>query len=130
MDREEPNNKTRNENTTETSNTSSSQTQSDDDIMITVEGPKIVDNDNSSLWTEVNDQKEAEFDLCLRNRRHFGQSDHEKTPFTQEPPKTKFKWSATTGVAEKVLHSDYSDKELVGIQRLFVDNCRRATELD
>ena len=42
----------------------------------------------------------------------------------------KFNWSATTGVAEKVLHGDYSDEELVGIQRLFVDNCRRVTELD
>ena len=70
--------------------------------MITLEDPKTVDDDDPSLWIEENDPKVVEFFLRLRNRRHFGQSEHEKTPFTQEPLKTKFNWSATTGVAEKV----------------------------
>ena len=99
MDKEEPNDKTRNENTTSKSNTSSSQTQSEDDI----------------IWTKMNDPKEVGFLLRLRNRRHLGQSEHEKSPFTQEPLKTKFNWSTTTVVAENLFHGDYSDEELVGI---------------
>ena len=130
MNRDEPNNTKRNEKLPQTSQHSKSQTMREDDIMINLEDPKTVDDDDQSLWTEVNDPKEVEFLLRLRNRKHFGQSEHEKTPFTQEPLKTKFNWSATTGVAEKVLHGDYTDEEIVGIQRLFVDNCRRVTELD
>jgi hypothetical protein len=121
MAREEPNNTTRKNKTSETT---------EDDIMITLEDPKTVDKDDNTLWTEMNDPKEVEFYLRLRNRRHFGQSEHEKIPFTQEPLKTKFNWSASTGVAEKVLHGDYSDEDLEEIQRLFVDNCQRVTELD
>ena len=64
--------------------------------MITLEDPKTVDKDDNTLWTEVNDPKKVEFYLRLRNRRHFGQSEHEKTPFTQELLKIKFNWSATT----------------------------------
>jgi len=121
MDREELKNTTRKENTPETS---------EDDIMITLEDPKTADKDDPSLWAEVDDPKEVGFLLRLRNRRHFGQSEHENTPFTQEPLKKKFNWSATTAVAEKVLQGDYSDEDLEEIQRLFVDNCRRVTELD
>ena len=52
--------------------------------MITPEDPKTVDSDDPFLWTEVNAPKEVEFLLRLRNRRYFGKSEHEKTPFTQE----------------------------------------------
>ena len=78
MDREEPNNTTRKDKTSENT---------EEDIMITLEDPKTVEKDDTTLWTEVNDPKEVEFYLRLRNRRHFGQSKHEKTPFTQEPLK-------------------------------------------
>ena len=66
--------------------------------MITLEDSKTADNDDSSLWTAVNDPEEVEFLLRLRNRRLFGQSKHEKTPFTQEPLKIQFNWSATVKV--------------------------------
>ena len=44
--------------------------------------PKKVDKDNDSLWRVITILEEIEFFLLKRNQLHFGQSEHESTPFT------------------------------------------------
>ena len=48
------------------------------------EDPKQVDKDDKSLWRVITVPEEIEFFLLKRNQLHFGQSEHEFTPFTTE----------------------------------------------
>ena len=48
------------------------------------EDPKQVDKDDASLWRVITVPEEIEFILLKRNQLHFGQSEHESTPFTTE----------------------------------------------
>ena len=69
---------------------------------------------------------EIEFFLLKRNQLHFGQSEHEGTPFTAEPMKEKFDWSTSTKEAEEVLEGTYKtedDPELTEIMKLILTNC-------
>ena len=63
MEREESNDMARTEtivdNTNQASPACSTPTQNADDIMITLEDPKEVDDEDSSLWTEVNDPRKS-----------------------------------------------------------------------
>ena len=60
------------------------------------------------------------------NQLHFGQSEHEATPFTTESMKQKFDWSKSTDEAEAVLNGTYDnekDEELTEIMKLILTNC-------
>ena len=81
-------------------------------------------------WRETKCPREIEFLVKMRNRMHFGQSEYDKTPFTQEPLKSKFNWSASTSTSELVLEGAYTDPDIDSISKLFLDNCTRVTELD
>ena len=95
---------------------------------ISLEDPKTVRN--PSDWIEVNCPKEIEFLIRIRNQRHFGQAETEGTPFTQEPLKHRFNWSASTREAELVLEGEYSSTDIDDISRLLLDNLTRVTDLD
>ena len=43
-----------------------------------------VDKDGDSLWRMITIPEEMEFFLLKLNQLHFGQSEHESTPFTTE----------------------------------------------
>ena len=47
--------------------------------------PQKVDKDDESLWRVITVPAEIEFFLLKQNQLHFGQSEHEATPFTTEP---------------------------------------------
>ena len=73
--------------------------------------PKKVDKDDESLWRIITVPAEIEFFLLKRNQLHFGQPEHEGTPFTTEPMKKKFDWSTSTKEAEEVLNGSYDTAE-------------------
>ena len=54
--------------------------------------------------------------MKMRNRQHFGQTETDGTPFTQEPLKTKFNWNASRKEAELVLEGKYTDDDLTTVQ--------------
>ena len=69
---------------------------------------------------------EIEFFLLKQNQLHFGQSEHEVTPFTTEPMKKKFDWNTSTDEVEAVLNGTYDteeDAELTEIIKLILTNC-------
>ena len=64
--------------------------------------------------------------LLKRNQLHFGQLEHESTPFTIETTKQKFDWNESTEEAEEVLKGTYNNKEdaeLTEIIKLILTNC-------
>ena len=73
---------------------------------------------------------EIELLIKLRNRQHFGQLENEKTPFTQEPLKSKLNWSASTTTADLILEGKYSPTDIDDISKLFLSSCKKSTELD
>ena len=75
------------------------------------EDPKKVDKKDESLWRVITVPEEIEFFLLKRNQMHFGQSEHEATPFTTESMKKKFDWSTSTEEADEVLQGIYKDEE-------------------
>ena len=95
-------------------------------VKYNLKDPKKVKDE--SAWREVNCPKEIEFLLRLQNQRHFGQA--KGTPFTTPTMKKRFNWSASTVEAEMVLKGQYLDPELDEIQKLFLDNLIRVTEVD
>ena len=44
--------------------------------------------------------EEIEFFLLKQNQLHFGQSEHEATPFTTETMQQKFDWNTSTEVTK------------------------------
>ena len=81
-------------------------------------------------WREVKCPQEIEFLIKLRNQRHFGQAEHDKTPFTQEPLRSRLNWSASTGTADLILEGNYSPNDIDDISQLFLTHCKKATALD
>ena len=70
--------------------------------------------------------EETEFFLLKRNQLHFGQSEHEATPFTTETMQQKFDWNTLTEKAEEVLKGIYNgseNEELTEIMKLVLTNC-------
>ena len=68
--------------------------------------------------------------LKLQNQKHFGQAEYEGTPFTQEPLRTIFNWSASTHQAELVLEGTYSNTEIDSVCRSLLDSLTQSTPLD
>ena len=68
--------------------------------------------------------------LTLRYQRHFGQAEYEGTPFTQEPLRTLFNWSASTHQAELVLEGSYTNAEMDSVCQSLLDSMARSTPLD
>ena len=89
------------------------------------EDPKKVDKKDESLWRVITAPDEIEFFLLKRNQLHFGQSEHEKTPFTTESMKQKFNWNTSTAESEEVLQGIYDDseEEVSEIMKLVLKNC-------
>ena len=81
-------------------------------------------------WWEVKCPTEIEFLIKLRNQRHFGQAEHDKTPFTQEPLHSRLNWSTSTGTADLILEGNYSPNDIDDISQLFLTHCKKATALD
>ena len=75
----------------------------DENIEYTLIDPKKIDKNDPSLWRQINCPTEIEFYLRLRNQRHFGQAETDKTPFTTDEMKEEFDWAATTTAAEEVI---------------------------
>ena len=70
--------------------------------------------------------EEIEIFLLKRNQLHFGQSEHEATPFTTESMQQKFDWNTSTEEADEVLqgiYDDSEDEELTEIMKLVLKNC-------
>ena len=65
----------------------------DPDQPLTLSDPKLTEPDD---WRTVTCPAEIELMLKLWNQKHFGQAEYEGTPFTQEPLRTLFNWSAYT----------------------------------
>jgi hypothetical protein len=98
-----------------------------------LEDPKAVDQESprdNSKWKEVNCPKEIEFLFQLRNQRHFGQAETDRTLFTKEDMKHKINWSASTEEAELVLKGEFESEELTEIARLMLDNLTRVTGVE
>ena len=68
--------------------------------------------------------------LKLRNQKHFRQTEYEDTPFTQEPLRTLFNWSASTHQAEFVFEGNYSNTEIDSVYHSLLDSLTRSTPLD
>ena len=67
-----------------------------------------------------------------QNQLHFGQSEHESTPFTTKTMRQKFDWNASTEEAEEVLKGTYDNKEdaeLTEIMKLVLTNCVKISPL-
>ena len=94
------------------------------------ENCKLDDPKEATSWRTVVAPNEIEFLLKLRNRRHFGQSETEGTPFTTKRMKEQLNWNATTQAAELVLEGKYEDDELDTMSKIMLDNFTRATDLD
>ena len=87
---------------------------------------KKVDTKNESLWRVITVPEEIELFLLKQNQMHFGQSEHEGTPFTIDSMKKKFDWSSSTDEAEEVLQGIYENdenEEMTEIMKLVLDNC-------
>ena len=87
------------------------------------EDPNKVDND--SLWRVITIPEEFNFFLLQQNQLHFGQLEHESTPFTTEIMQQKFDWNTLTDKAEEVLNGTYDsnkDAELKDIMQLVLTN--------
>ena len=65
---------------------------------ISLEDPKFATD-----WRETKCPIEIDFLIKMQNQRHFGQSESDKTPITQEPLKSKLNWSASTSTSELIL---------------------------
>ena len=98
------------------------------DLDTTLVDPKTVTDPTD--WVTITTPSEIEKYLQLRNQRHFGQAETEKTPFTQPPLKTHFNWSASTQAAELVLDGTFSDTEYDHVTSLFLRHLHRVTSLD
>ena len=79
-----------------------------DDVEYDLIDPKKLDKDDPSVWRQINCPTEIEFYLRLRNQRHFGQAETDKTPFTTNERKEEFDWAASTIAAEEVLEGTYN----------------------
>ena len=90
------------------------------------EDPKQVDKDLNLCGECLQYLKKIEFFLLKCNQLHFGQSEHESTPFTIETMQQKFDWNTLTEEAEEVLQGTYDggkDEELTEIMKLVLTNC-------
>ena len=70
--------------------------------------------------------EEIEFFLLKQNQMHFGQSEHEGTPFITDSMKKKFDWNTSTEETDKVLQGIYNDskeEEFTKIMKLVLTNC-------
>ena len=88
--------------------------------------PKQVDKDDNSVWRVITIPEEIELFLLKWNQLHFGQSEHESTPFIIETMQQKFDWNIFTEEAEEVLKGTYDNKEdaeLTEIMKLVLTNC-------
>ena len=88
--------------------------------------PKKVDKNDDSLWRVITVPKEIVFFLLKRNQLHFGQSEHEYSPFTMETMKQKFDQNKSTEETKEVLKGTYDnmeDEELTEIMKLVLMNC-------
>ena len=92
--------------------------------------PMKLDKDDSSVWRQINCPTEIEFYLRLRNQRHFGQAETDKTPFTTEERKEEFDWAASTSAAEEVLEGTYVNATMTEVEKLFVQNLSRVRKQD
>ena len=52
-----------------------------------------------------------EFFLLKRNQLHFGQSEHESTPFTTGTMQQKFDWNTLTEEKKEVLKGTFNGSE-------------------
>ena len=68
--------------------------------------------------------------LKVQNQKHFGQAEYEDTPFTQEPLRTLFNWSAFTHQAELILEGNYSNMEIDSVCSSLLDSLTRSTPLN
>ena len=81
---------------------------------------------DESLWRVITVPVEIEFFLLKWNQLHFGQSEHEATPFTTALMKKKFDWNTSTDEVEAVLNGTYDteeDAELTEIMKLILTKC-------
>ena len=70
-------------------------------------------------WRQVTIPQEIQFLMQLRNRLHFGQAHHDRTPFTIPPLSCELNWSASTGTADLILEGNYSNPDLETITTCF-----------
>ena len=101
-----------------------------DDATYDLIDPKKLDKDDPSVWRQINCPTEIEFYLRLRNQRHFGQAETDKTPFTTEERKEEFDWAASTIAAEEVLEGTYVNATMTEVEKLFVQNLSRVRKQD
>ena len=90
------------------------------------EDPKKVNTKDESLQRVITVPKKNEFFLLKQNQLHFGQSEHEATPFTTESMQQKFDWNTSTEEANEVLQGIYDDseeEESKEIMKLVLKNC-------
>ena len=66
----------------------------------------------------------------MRNQRHFGQAETDKTPFTTDEMKEEFDWAATTSAAKEVLEGTYVNATMTEVEQLFAKNLVRVREQD
>ena len=87
------------------------------DAPLNLQDPKTVRNPDD--WREIKCPAEIELMLKLHNQKHFGQA--EGTPFTTEPLRSHFNWSASTHQAELVLQGNYTNRDITHISQTLLD---------
>ena len=102
----------------------------DENIEYNLIDPKKIDKNDPSVWRQINCPTEIEFYLRLRNQRHFGQAETDKTPFTTDEMKEEFDWAATTSAAKEVLEGTYVNATMTEVEQLFAKNLVRVREQD
>ena len=65
----------------------------------------------------------------MRNQQHFGQAYIEKTPFTEEPLRTRFSWNGESHEALMVLEGKCTKKDFSEIERMFPDHLVRVKKI-
>ena len=102
----------------------------DDNVVYTLEDPKLIPKGDTDKWKTITCPNEIEFYLKLRNRWHFGQAETEGTPFTQPAMKEKIDWMSSTYQAELVLEGEYKDLEIDAVSMMLLRNLKQVIPED
>ena len=97
------------------------------DHPLTLSDPKLTKSDG---WRTITCPAEIKLMLKLRNQHHFSHSEYKGTPFTQDPLRTLFNWSASTHQAKLVLEGKYSNKEIDSVCHSLLDSLTQSDPLD
>eukprot|EP00957_Ditylum_brightwellii_P054643 4140340-Ditylum_brightwellii.AAC.1 len=74
-------------------------------------------------WRKIDVPQEIEFYVLMQNKLHFGQV--QRTPFIIPPLSVEVDWGANLVTSKLVLEGNYTNEELLDIEKVLIHHCRR-----